>query len=91
VADVRLGGRSGGHYAGGVRHAAPPPGLVRRRQRTAACIPAGHRAQPGLKRWRRDHRLEPLDDEAFVAEPLAIEQQEIGELVARAVQDDKKD
>ena len=39
-----------------------------------------------LKRWRRDHRLEPLDDEAFVAEPLAVERHEIGELVARAVQ-----
>ncbi len=39
-----------------------------------------------LKRWRRDHRLEPLDDdEAFVAEPLAVERLEIGELVARAV------
>ena len=38
-----------------------------------------------LKRWRRDHRLEPLDDEAFVAEPLAVERQEIGALVARAV------
>jgi RNA polymerase sigma factor (sigma-70 family) len=39
-----------------------------------------------LKRWRRDHRLEPLDDEAFVAEPLAVERHEIAELVARAVQ-----
>jgi len=38
-----------------------------------------------LKRWRRDHRLEPLDDEAFVAQPLAVERQEIGALVARAV------
>ncbi len=39
-----------------------------------------------LKRWRRAHRLEPLDDdEAFVAEPLAVERLEIGELVARAV------
>jgi RNA polymerase sigma-70 factor (ECF subfamily) len=38
-----------------------------------------------LKRWRRDHRLEPLDDEAFVAEPLAVERQEVGTLVARAV------
>ena len=38
-----------------------------------------------LKRWRREHRLEPLDDEAFVAEPLNVERGEIGEIVGRAV------
>jgi RNA polymerase sigma-70 factor (ECF subfamily) len=48
-----------------------------------------------LKRWRRVHRLEALDDDQFVAlahqslggggEPLNIERGEIGELVGRAV------
>jgi RNA polymerase sigma-70 factor (ECF subfamily) len=38
-----------------------------------------------LKRWRSEHRLEALEEEEFVAEPLNIEQGEIGELVGRAV------
>ena len=37
------------------------------------------------KRWREEHRWEPLDDEHFEAEAVDIEQGEIGELVGRAV------
>jgi len=38
-----------------------------------------------LKRWRSEHRFEPLDDDAFVAEPIDIGRGEVGELVGRAV------
>ena len=38
-----------------------------------------------LKRWRSEHRFEPLDDDGFVAEALNLERGEIGELVGRAV------
>ena len=38
-----------------------------------------------LKRWRSEHRFEPLDGDGFVAEPLNLERGEIGELVGRAV------
>ena len=37
------------------------------------------------KRWREEHRWEPLDDEHFAAEPVDVQQSEIGELVGRAV------
>jgi RNA polymerase sigma-70 factor (ECF subfamily) len=39
-----------------------------------------------LKRWRKEHRLEPLDDEALVAEPIDYERGELGDIVGRAVQ-----
>ena len=38
-----------------------------------------------LKRWRGEHRFEPLGDDTFVAEPLDVERGEIGEIVGRAV------
>jgi RNA polymerase sigma-70 factor, ECF subfamily len=41
-----------------------------------------------LKHWRKEHRLEPLDDEdarAIVAEPVDVERGEVGEIVGRAV------
>lgn len=46
-----------------------------------------------LKRWRTDHRLEPLDDDRFVADPLDgarggpvdLARAELGEIVGRAV------
>jgi RNA polymerase sigma-70 factor (ECF subfamily) len=39
-----------------------------------------------LKRWRKEHRLEPLDDETLVAEPIDHERGELGDIVGRAVQ-----
>ena len=39
-----------------------------------------------LKRWRKEHRLEPLDDETLVAAPIDLERGELGDLVGRAVQ-----
>src|SRR6185503_8083029 len=43
-----------------------------------------------LKRWRSEHRFEPLDDEvvharAGVAEPDVLERGEVGDIVGRAV------
>ena len=38
-----------------------------------------------LKRWRKEHRLEPLDDEAMAAEPVDLGRGEIGDMVGRAV------
>lgn len=39
-----------------------------------------------LKRWRAEHRFEPLDDEAFVAAPIDEARGEVGDIVGRAVQ-----
>jgi len=39
-----------------------------------------------LKRWRVERRLGPLDDDAFVAEPMDPARWETAELVGRAVQ-----
>jgi RNA polymerase sigma-70 factor (ECF subfamily) len=39
-----------------------------------------------LKRWRSEHRFEPLDDEAVIAEPIDLDRGEVGEMVGRAVQ-----
>ena len=38
-----------------------------------------------LKRWRKEHRYEPLDDEALVAEPVDLGRGEVGDIVGRAV------
>jgi RNA polymerase sigma-70 factor (ECF subfamily) len=38
-----------------------------------------------LKHWRAEHRFDPLDEDAMVAEPLDIERADIGESVGRAV------
>jgi RNA polymerase sigma factor (sigma-70 family) len=38
-----------------------------------------------LKRWRTEHRFEPLDDEAIVAAPIDLERGELGDIVGRAV------
>ena len=38
-----------------------------------------------LKRWRTEHRLEPLEDDAFVAPALDLDRGELGEIVGRAV------
>jgi RNA polymerase sigma-70 factor, ECF subfamily len=38
-----------------------------------------------LKHWRKEHRFEPLDDEAVAAESLDIERGDIGDAVGRAV------
>jgi RNA polymerase sigma-70 factor, ECF subfamily len=38
-----------------------------------------------LKRWRTEHRFEPLDDEALAAEPVDLERGEVGAIVGRAV------
>jgi RNA polymerase sigma-70 factor (ECF subfamily) len=38
-----------------------------------------------LKRWRKEHRYEPLDDEAVVAESVDLERGEVGDMVGRAV------
>ena len=38
-----------------------------------------------LKRWRTEHRFEPLDEEAMVAEPIDLERGEVGDIVGRAV------
>jgi len=39
-----------------------------------------------LKRWRSDHRHEPLDDDAMVAAPVDLDRGAIGDVVGRAVQ-----
>jgi RNA polymerase sigma-70 factor, ECF subfamily len=39
-----------------------------------------------LKRWRKEHRLEPLDNETLVTEPVDLGRGEVGEIVGRAVQ-----
>ncbi len=39
-----------------------------------------------LKRWRSEHRFEPLDDEAVIAEPIDLDRGEVGDMVGRAVQ-----
>ena len=39
-----------------------------------------------LKRWRKEHRLDPLDDETLVAEPIDLDRGELGDIVGRAVQ-----
>jgi RNA polymerase sigma-70 factor, ECF subfamily len=38
-----------------------------------------------LKRWRKEHRFEPLDDGAIVAEAVDVEGGEVGDVVGRAV------
>lgn len=38
-----------------------------------------------LKHWRAQHRLEPLDEDAQVAEPLDLTRGEIGDMVGEAV------
>ncbi len=41
-----------------------------------------------LKHWRKEHRLEPLDDDgahAIVAEPVDLDRGEVGDIVGRAV------
>src|SRR5687768_18476252 len=39
-----------------------------------------------LKRWRAEHRFEPLEDEdAIVAEPIDLDRGEVGDIVGRAV------
>ena len=38
-----------------------------------------------LKHWRAEHRFEPLDEDAFVAEPIDLERGAVGEIVGRAV------
>jgi RNA polymerase sigma factor (sigma-70 family) len=38
-----------------------------------------------LKRWRDEHRWEPLDDEKFVAPPFDAERNEAGQMVGEAV------
>ena len=38
-----------------------------------------------LKRWRAEHRFEPLDDEAVVAQTIDLERGEVGDIVGRAV------
>jgi RNA polymerase sigma-70 factor, ECF subfamily len=41
-----------------------------------------------LKRWRTDHRFEPLeDDDVASVEPLDLERADVGEIVGRAVRD----
>ena len=39
-----------------------------------------------LKRWRSEHRHEPLDDDAMAAPPVDLNRGAIGEVVGRAVQ-----
>jgi len=38
-----------------------------------------------LKHWRAEHRFEPLDDDAMVAEPIDLDRGDIGDIVGRAV------
>jgi len=38
-----------------------------------------------LKHWRAEHRLEPLDDEEMVAEPVDPDRGAVGDIVGRAV------
>jgi RNA polymerase sigma-70 factor, ECF subfamily len=38
-----------------------------------------------LKQWRAEHRLEPLEDDGIVAEPIDLNRGPVGELVGRAV------
>jgi len=38
-----------------------------------------------LKHWRAEHRFEPLDDEAMVAEPVDLDRGQVGDIVGRAV------
>jgi RNA polymerase sigma-70 factor (ECF subfamily) len=38
-----------------------------------------------LKRWRAEHRYEPLDDDAEVVVPVDLDRGEVGEIVGRAV------
>lgn len=39
-----------------------------------------------LKRWRTEHRLDPLDVDAIVAEPVDFDRGEVGAIVGSAVQ-----
>jgi len=38
-----------------------------------------------LKRWRKEHRYEPLDDEVLVAQPVDLGRDEVDDIVGRAV------
>jgi RNA polymerase sigma-70 factor (ECF subfamily) len=38
-----------------------------------------------LKRWRAEHRFEPLDEDADAAEPVDLEHRDVGVVVGRAV------
>jgi RNA polymerase sigma-70 factor (ECF subfamily) len=38
-----------------------------------------------LKRWRTEHRFEPLDDKAMVAEPIDLDRGDVGDIGGRAV------
>ena len=38
-----------------------------------------------LKRWRSEHRFEPLDDEAMAAEVIDFDRLDVGEMVGQAV------
>jgi RNA polymerase sigma-70 factor (ECF subfamily) len=38
-----------------------------------------------LKRWRKEHRLEPLDGDTLTAQPIDPERGELGDIVGQAV------
>ena len=38
-----------------------------------------------LKRWRTEHRLEPLDDDEMTAAPVDLDRGDVGDIVGRAV------
>jgi RNA polymerase sigma-70 factor (ECF subfamily) len=38
-----------------------------------------------LKRWRTEHRFDPIDDDAMVAAPVDLDRGEVGDIVGRAV------
>src|SRR5215467_11238614 len=38
-----------------------------------------------LKRWRDEHRWEPIEDEAFVAQPVEVDRSETAQIVGEAV------
>jgi RNA polymerase sigma-70 factor (ECF subfamily) len=38
-----------------------------------------------LKHWRAEHRFEPLDDDAMIADPVDLDRGSVGDIVGRAV------
>ena len=66
-------------------------GLLRRPERfdpargTLRAFLLGIARNLALKHWRAHHRLEPLDDDALIAEPVDLERGEVGDMVGRAV------
>lgn len=61
------------------------PGRFDRARGTLRAFLLGIARNLALKRWRSEHRFEPLDDEAMAAEVIDFDRLDVGEMVGQAV------